>query len=120
MIVDSSALSEQVVTDAVESAFRSAGQRCSALRVLFLQDEVAPKILEMLAGAMDELRSATRRSSPPTSGRSSTSGRARGCSPTSRRCAGSAGSCISAGSTSATSTAASSRPRWSRSTASAG
>jgi RHH-type proline utilization regulon transcriptional repressor/proline dehydrogenase/delta 1-pyrroline-5-carboxylate dehydrogenase len=55
MIVDSSALSEQVVTDAVESAFRSAGQRCSALRVLFLQDEVAPKILEMLAGAMDEL-----------------------------------------------------------------
>lgn len=55
MIVDSSALPEQVVTDAVESAFRSAGQRCSALRVLFLQDEVAPRILEMLTGAMDEL-----------------------------------------------------------------
>ena len=56
MIVDNSALPEQVVTDAVESAFRSAGQRCSALRVLFLQEEVAPKIVEMLPGAMAELR----------------------------------------------------------------
>jgi RHH-type proline utilization regulon transcriptional repressor/proline dehydrogenase/delta 1-pyrroline-5-carboxylate dehydrogenase len=55
MIVDSSALPEQVVIDAVESAFRSAGQRCSALRVLFLQEDIAPKVLEMLAGAMDEL-----------------------------------------------------------------
>ena len=55
MIVDSSALPEQVVIDAVESAFRSAGQRCSALRVLFLQEDIAPKVLEMLTGAMDEL-----------------------------------------------------------------
>ncbi len=55
MIVDSSALPEQVVQDAVTSAFQSAGQRCSALRVLFLQEEVADKILAMLAGAMKEL-----------------------------------------------------------------
>jgi RHH-type proline utilization regulon transcriptional repressor/proline dehydrogenase/delta 1-pyrroline-5-carboxylate dehydrogenase len=55
MIVDNTALPEQVVTDAVESAFRSAGQRCSALRVLFLQDEIAPKIVDMLTGAMAEL-----------------------------------------------------------------
>ncbi|MBI1396776.1 MAG: bifunctional proline dehydrogenase/L-glutamate gamma-semialdehyde dehydrogenase PutA [Betaproteobacteria bacterium] len=55
MIVDSSALPEQVVADVVTSAFRSAGQRCSCLRVLFLQEDVAPRILEMLAGAMDEL-----------------------------------------------------------------
>ena len=45
MIVDSSALPEQVVQDAVTSAFQSAGQRCSALRVLFLQEEVADRIL---------------------------------------------------------------------------
>jgi RHH-type proline utilization regulon transcriptional repressor/proline dehydrogenase/delta 1-pyrroline-5-carboxylate dehydrogenase len=56
MLVDSSALPEQVVTDVIESAFRSAGQRCSALRVLFLQTDVADRILEMLAGAMAELR----------------------------------------------------------------
>ena len=56
MLVDSSALPEQVVTDAVASAFQSAGQRCSALRVLFLQDDVADKIIDMLAGAMDELQ----------------------------------------------------------------
>jgi RHH-type proline utilization regulon transcriptional repressor/proline dehydrogenase/delta 1-pyrroline-5-carboxylate dehydrogenase len=56
MIVDSSALPEQVVADAVTSAFGSAGQRCSALRVLFVQEEVAPKILTMLKGAMEELR----------------------------------------------------------------
>ena len=55
MIVDSSALPEQVVGDAVQSAFNSAGQRCSALRVLFLQDEVADRILTMLTGAMAEL-----------------------------------------------------------------
>jgi RHH-type proline utilization regulon transcriptional repressor/proline dehydrogenase/delta 1-pyrroline-5-carboxylate dehydrogenase len=55
MIVDSSALPEQVVTDVVTSSFLSAGQRCSALRVLFLQDEVAGRIVEMLTGAMDEL-----------------------------------------------------------------
>ncbi|HET6467563.1 MAG TPA: bifunctional proline dehydrogenase/L-glutamate gamma-semialdehyde dehydrogenase PutA [Geminicoccaceae bacterium] len=55
MIVDSSALTEQVVADVVESAFRSAGQRCSALRVLFLQEDVASRVIEMLAGAMAEL-----------------------------------------------------------------
>ena len=54
MITDSSALAEQVVQDAVKSAFNSAGQRCSALRVLFLQEEVAEKIIEMLIGAMQE------------------------------------------------------------------
>ncbi|MBK8210416.1 MAG: bifunctional proline dehydrogenase/L-glutamate gamma-semialdehyde dehydrogenase PutA [Rhodospirillales bacterium] len=56
MIVDSSALPEQVTRDALASAFRSAGQRCSALRLLFVQEDVAPKIIDMLAGAMDELR----------------------------------------------------------------
>ncbi len=56
MLVDSSALSEQVVADALDSAFRSAGQRCSALRVLCLQDAIADRVLTMLAGAMDELR----------------------------------------------------------------
>jgi RHH-type proline utilization regulon transcriptional repressor/proline dehydrogenase/delta 1-pyrroline-5-carboxylate dehydrogenase len=55
MIVDSSALPEQVVTDVMTSAFNSAGQRCSALRVLFLQEDIADRVLEMLAGAMDEL-----------------------------------------------------------------
>jgi len=56
MIVDSSALPEQVVRDAVDSAFRSAGQRCSALRVLYLQDDVADRMTEMLVGAMAELK----------------------------------------------------------------
>ena len=56
MIVDSSALPEQVVRDVLISSFQSAGQRCSALRVLFLQEDVAPKIEEMLAGAMAELK----------------------------------------------------------------
>jgi RHH-type proline utilization regulon transcriptional repressor/proline dehydrogenase/delta 1-pyrroline-5-carboxylate dehydrogenase len=56
MLVDSSALPEQVVADVLESSFRSAGQRCSALRVLCLQDDVAPRVLEMLAGALQELR----------------------------------------------------------------
>ncbi|AMN47650.1 RHH-type transcriptional regulator [Steroidobacter denitrificans] len=55
MFVDSTALPEQVVDDVVRSAFHSAGQRCSALRVLYLQDEVADGIIEMLTGAMDEL-----------------------------------------------------------------
>ncbi|MBF0279830.1 MAG: bifunctional proline dehydrogenase/L-glutamate gamma-semialdehyde dehydrogenase PutA [SAR324 cluster bacterium] len=55
MIVDSSALPEQVVRDVVASAFQSAGQRCSALRVLYLQNDVAEKVIEMLKGAMDEL-----------------------------------------------------------------
>jgi RHH-type proline utilization regulon transcriptional repressor/proline dehydrogenase/delta 1-pyrroline-5-carboxylate dehydrogenase len=56
MIVDSSALAEQVVDDALASAFNSAGQRCSALRILFLQDDVAEGMLDMLAGAARELR----------------------------------------------------------------
>jgi RHH-type proline utilization regulon transcriptional repressor/proline dehydrogenase/delta 1-pyrroline-5-carboxylate dehydrogenase len=55
MIVDSTALPEQVVDDAVASAFMSAGQRCSALRLLFLQDDIAEQVIEMIAGAMDEL-----------------------------------------------------------------
>lgn len=56
MIVDSSALPEQVVGDVLTSAFQSAGQRCSALRVLYVQDDIADRVIEMLAGAMDELR----------------------------------------------------------------
>ncbi len=56
MIVDSSALTEQVVTDVIQSAFNSAGQRCSALRLLCLQDDVADRTLRMLRGAMAELR----------------------------------------------------------------
>lgn len=55
MIVDSSALVEQVVADVIASAFDSAGQRCSALRILCLQDEVADRILAMLKGALREL-----------------------------------------------------------------
>ena len=54
MLVDSSALPEQVVGDAVQSAFNSAGQRCSALRVLCLQKEIAPRVLELLVNHMDE------------------------------------------------------------------
>ncbi|ELY4776799.1 trifunctional transcriptional regulator/proline dehydrogenase/L-glutamate gamma-semialdehyde dehydrogenase [Cronobacter turicensis] len=56
MIVDSSALTEQVVVDVVASAFDSAGQRCSALRVLCLQEEIADHTLTMLKGAMSECR----------------------------------------------------------------
>jgi RHH-type proline utilization regulon transcriptional repressor/proline dehydrogenase/delta 1-pyrroline-5-carboxylate dehydrogenase len=55
MIVDSSALPEQVVSDTIASAFQSAGQRCSALRVLYLQSDIADKTMEMLTGAMAEL-----------------------------------------------------------------
>ena len=55
MIVDSSALPEQVVLDAVASAFNSAGQRCSALRVLCVQEDIAPKVRRLLAGYMNEL-----------------------------------------------------------------
>lgn len=55
MIVDSSALLEQVVDDVVASAFHSAGQRCSALRVLYVQDDIADALVGMLAGAMDTL-----------------------------------------------------------------
>ena len=56
MIVDSSALTEQVVIDVVSSAFDSAGQRCSALRVLCLQEDSADRVIEMLKGAMAECR----------------------------------------------------------------
>jgi RHH-type proline utilization regulon transcriptional repressor/proline dehydrogenase/delta 1-pyrroline-5-carboxylate dehydrogenase len=55
MIVDSTALPEQAVRDIVASAFRSAGQRCSALRCLYLQEDVADRVLTMLEGAMREL-----------------------------------------------------------------
>ena len=56
MIVDATALPEQVADDVVTSAFRSAGQRCSALRLLFVQDDVADRMIEMVAGAARELR----------------------------------------------------------------
>ena len=55
MIVDSSALPEQVTRDVIASSFQSAGQRCSALRVLFVQDDVADSMLEMIGGAMEAL-----------------------------------------------------------------
>ncbi|OIR02404.1 bifunctional protein PutA [mine drainage metagenome] len=55
LIADSSALAEQVVRDVVLSAFNSAGQRCSALRVLFIQEDIADKVITMLKGAMAEL-----------------------------------------------------------------
>ncbi|MBS0230507.1 MAG: bifunctional proline dehydrogenase/L-glutamate gamma-semialdehyde dehydrogenase PutA, partial [Proteobacteria bacterium] len=55
MIADSSSLPEQVVKDALGSAFTSAGQRCSAARVLLVQDDIADKVIHMLAGAMAEL-----------------------------------------------------------------
>ena len=56
MIVDSTALPEQAVRDILASAFQSAGQRCSALRCLYLQEDVAKPITEMLFGAMDDLQ----------------------------------------------------------------
>lgn len=55
MIVDSTALHEQATRDIVASAFQSAGQRCSALRCLYVQEDVAPGLIEMIKGAMDEL-----------------------------------------------------------------
>ena len=55
MIVDSTALAEQVVNDVITSSFDSAGQRCSALRVLCLQEDIAEDVLAMLRGALDEL-----------------------------------------------------------------
>jgi len=55
MIVDSSALPEQVTRDVISSAFQSAGQRCSALRVLFVQEDVADRMIAMIAGAMEAL-----------------------------------------------------------------
>ncbi|MBW4049974.1 MAG: bifunctional proline dehydrogenase/L-glutamate gamma-semialdehyde dehydrogenase PutA [Proteobacteria bacterium] len=56
MIVDATALPEQVVDDVIASAFTSAGQRCSALRVLYLQEEIAERVLQMLVGAMKCLK----------------------------------------------------------------
>ncbi len=55
MIVDSTALPEQVVRDVIRSAFASAGQRCSALRVLYVQQDIADRIIELIRGAMNEL-----------------------------------------------------------------
>jgi RHH-type proline utilization regulon transcriptional repressor/proline dehydrogenase/delta 1-pyrroline-5-carboxylate dehydrogenase len=56
MIADATALPEQVADDVVTSAFRSAGQRCSALRLLFVQDDVADRMIEMISGAARELK----------------------------------------------------------------
>jgi RHH-type proline utilization regulon transcriptional repressor/proline dehydrogenase/delta 1-pyrroline-5-carboxylate dehydrogenase len=56
MIADSSALPEQIVKDVISAAFQSAGQRCSAARVLFVQEDIADKVIGMLAGAMAELK----------------------------------------------------------------
>ena len=55
MVVDSTSQPEQVVHDVIDSSFTSAGQRCSALRVLFLQEDIADRVLEVMKGAMDEL-----------------------------------------------------------------
>ncbi len=55
LIADSSALPEQTLADVILSAFNSAGQRCSALRVLFVQEDLAPRLLELLKGAMAQL-----------------------------------------------------------------
>ncbi|RUO60505.1 bifunctional proline dehydrogenase/L-glutamate gamma-semialdehyde dehydrogenase PutA [Pseudidiomarina insulisalsae] len=56
MLIDSTALPEQAVTDIVASAFKSAGQRCSALRVLFVQEDIADRVIDLLKGAMAELQ----------------------------------------------------------------
>src|SRR4029079_51267 len=55
MLADSSALAEQLVLDVVQSGFNSAGQRCSALRVLLVQEEIAARVQSLLAGCMDEI-----------------------------------------------------------------
>jgi RHH-type proline utilization regulon transcriptional repressor/proline dehydrogenase/delta 1-pyrroline-5-carboxylate dehydrogenase len=55
MLADSSALAEQLVLDTVQSGFNSAGQRCSALRILLVQEEIASRVQTLLAGAMDEI-----------------------------------------------------------------
>jgi RHH-type proline utilization regulon transcriptional repressor/proline dehydrogenase/delta 1-pyrroline-5-carboxylate dehydrogenase len=55
MLADSSALAEQLVLDVVQSGFNSAGQRCSALRILLVQEEIAPRVRKLLAGCMDEM-----------------------------------------------------------------
>ena len=56
MIVDSTALPEQLTVDVIHSAINSAGQRCSALRVLCLQEDIAERVIAMLTGAMAELK----------------------------------------------------------------
>ena len=56
MIIDSSALTEQVVDDAIESGFYSAGQRCSALRILAVQEEVYERTINMLKGATKKIK----------------------------------------------------------------
>lgn len=56
MVVDSTALPQQAVSDIIASAFQSAGQRCSALRLVYLQDDIYDQVLSMLSGAMDELQ----------------------------------------------------------------
>jgi len=55
MLVDSTALPEQVATDVIRSAFSSAGQRCSALRVLYVQEDIADRVIELIKGYIDEL-----------------------------------------------------------------
>lgn len=55
MVVDSTSQPEQVVNDVVSSSFTSAGQRCSALRVLYLQEDIADRVIDVMKGAMDEL-----------------------------------------------------------------
>jgi RHH-type proline utilization regulon transcriptional repressor/proline dehydrogenase/delta 1-pyrroline-5-carboxylate dehydrogenase len=72
MIVDSTALPEQAVRDIIASAFQSAGQRCSALRCLYLQEDIAKTGDEMLFGAMDELALGDPWDLAPISARSST------------------------------------------------
>lgn len=79
MIVDSTALPEQVVVDVIQSAFQSAGQRCSALRVLYLQDDVADRVIEILKGAMDELRIGDPATWAPMSGQLLTKTPAKAC-----------------------------------------
>jgi RHH-type transcriptional regulator, proline utilization regulon repressor / proline dehydrogenase / delta 1-pyrroline-5-carboxylate dehydrogenase len=66
MLVDSTALPEQVADAVVQSAFRSAGQRCSALRLLCLHEGIADAVIEMIQGAAKELRAAIPADSPPT------------------------------------------------------
>ncbi|MGH8729828.1 MAG: bifunctional proline dehydrogenase/L-glutamate gamma-semialdehyde dehydrogenase PutA, partial [Burkholderiales bacterium] len=56
IVADSSALAEQLVADVIQSAFNSAGQRCSAARLLFVQEDIADQVIELLAGAIDELK----------------------------------------------------------------
>ena len=76
MLADSSALAEQLVLDVVQSGFNSAGQRCSALRVLLVQEEIAPRVQTLLAGCMDELvRGRSGAARRPTWARSSTTRR---------------------------------------------